>query len=115
MERFELRAPIMAQLRSILDDYPGGQMLLEGLQNAEDSGATRFEIYLDLRCHDISNIREKGLMKYYGPAFVLVDNGRGFDDNNWKSLQNLNQSGKRNSPADIGRFGMGSRLARFML
>lgn len=34
---------------------------------------------------------------------------RGFGKTEWTSLQNLHRSEKRNSPRDIGRFGMGSR------
>ena len=38
-----------------------------------------------------------------------VHTPRGFGEREWKSLQNLHQSEKKNSPRDIGRFGMGSR------
>ena len=40
MEIFELQAPIKSQILAILEDYPGGQILEEGLQNAEDSKAS---------------------------------------------------------------------------
>ena len=67
---FCLRAPIPAQLEAILADYPGGQLLSEALQNAEDSGARSFELTLDLRRHD--GIDEQ----LSGPAFVISDDGR---------------------------------------
>ena len=46
---FGLRAPIKAQLLHILEDYPGGQLLSEALQNAEDGGASEFALLLDKR------------------------------------------------------------------
>jgi HEPN domain-containing protein len=84
-------------------------MLYEGLQNAEDSGATRFDVLLDLRSHCMEGLRHPELARCAGPAFVLADNGVGFDERNWRSLQNLHQSEKKDSPREIGRFGMGSR------
>lgn len=70
MESFELKAPIRDQLKAILADYPGGQLISEALQNAEDSGARSFELTLDLRGHDVDETR------LAGPAFVLSDDGR---------------------------------------
>jgi hypothetical protein len=70
MKGFGFVAPIHASLTAILADYPGGQLLSEALQNAEDSGARLFELTLDLREHD--GIEER----LSGPAFVLSDNGR---------------------------------------
>ena len=92
-----------AQLQHILEDYPGGQLLSEALQNAEDSGATEFGLLLDLRNHP----QEDAAIT--GPAFVLFDDGSGFGGREWKSLQNLHVSEKRNSPREIGQYGMGSR------
>ena len=101
--KFRLKAPIKPQLLHILEDYPGGQLLSEALQNAEDGGASEFALVLDQRTvHGISP--ELG-----GPAFVLIDNGSGFGHKEWESLQNLHQSEKRDSPSSIGAYGMGSR------
>lgn len=103
MESFGLCAPIKEQLEAILHDYPGGQLLAEALQNAEDSKATKFSLILDTRHHlGVDDTLS-------GPAFLLVDNGGGFGDREWRSLQNLNKSEKKNSPGEIGRYGMGSR------
>ena len=85
-------------------------MLAEGLQNAEDSGATHFAIVHDTRntaaCTPAKDKREALLQ---GHAFLLLDNGRGFGQREWRSLQNLHQSEKKHSPREIGRYGMGSR------
>eukprot|EP00037_Helgoeca_nana_P037799 m.17763 g.17763 ORF g.17763 m.17763 type:complete len:3009 (+) comp9429_c0_seq1:126-9152(+) len=104
MKSFSLQSPIRPALEAILSDYPGGQLLSEALQNAEDSGASEFVLTLDLRHHtDVEDSRLSA------PAFVLSDNGSGFTEREWRSIQNLHQSEKANSPRDIGRFGMGSR------
>ena len=77
MRRWGLRAPIKDQLAAILQDYPGGQLLDEALQNAEDSWSTEFALMLDLREHDALDTR------LAGPAFVLFDNGRGLGEREW--------------------------------
>ena len=51
MEAFGLRAPIIENLQSILQDYPGGQLLAEALQNSEDARAATFALILDHRQH----------------------------------------------------------------
>ena len=52
MQRFRLQAPMKATLLNVLDAYPGGQLLSEALQKAEDSDASQFSLLLDLRRHD---------------------------------------------------------------
>ena len=44
-------------LISILADYPGGQILNEGLQNADDAGGTKFCLLLDKRRHPCDAVR----------------------------------------------------------
>jgi len=89
-------------------EYPAGQVLSEGLQNAEDAGASKFAFMLDLRRHAVP-VLDPSLQGFAGPAFVLADDGRGFAGREWESLQNLHASKKRDSPSDIGSFGMGTR------
>lgn len=103
MQRFRLQAPMKATLLNVLDAYPGGQLLSEALQKAEDSDASQFSLLLDLRRHDSAD------PAFSGPDFVLTDNGAGFGEREWRSLQNLHSSEKRNTPRGIGRYGMGSR------
>ena len=103
-KRRRLKAPIKATLRSILEDYPGGQLLSEALQNAEDSGSRSFALMLDKRQHG-GAVDER----LAGPDFVLIDDGSGLGEDELESLQNLQDSVKRDSPTQIGRYGMGSR------
>lgn len=72
----------------ILEDYPGGQLLSEALQNAEDGGASQFTLMLDLRHHQVEQ-------QIGGAGFVLIDNGVGFGPLEWKSLLNVMQSAKQ--------------------
>jgi hypothetical protein len=103
MEDDGLVVDVIPVLQSILVDYPGGQLLEEALQNAEDSGAETFSFLLDLRHHEGVDPR------LAGPAFVLLDSAKGLQDREWDSLRNLYNSKKRDNPSEIGQYGMGSR------
>jgi sacsin len=99
-------------LRNVLQQYPsGGQFFLEALQNADDTGrATKFCAMLDLRRHPAASVRppleaRQGLQ---GEAILFYDNA-GFKDRDWRSLQFMCDSEKRQSPHEAGIFGMGSR------
>ena len=67
-------------------EYPAGQVLSEGLQNAEDAGASKFAFVLDLRRHAVPGL-DPSLQGFSGPAFVLADDRRGFAGLEWESLQ----------------------------
>ena len=49
-KKFELEVPpVVKYLNSVLQSYPeGGQIIREALQNASDSAADSFEVWLDL-------------------------------------------------------------------
>lgn len=83
-------------------------MLSEGVQNAEDVGASKFVFMLDLRRHSTQGL-DPDLHRFAGPAFVLADDGSGFEERDWMSLQNLHASVKQDSPSEIGSLGMGTR------
>jgi hypothetical protein len=84
-----LVAPVVPLLKAILEEYPGGQLLEEALQNAEDQSARSFSLMLDKRTHAGVHPAVRG------PAFLLIDSGRGFGEGEWKSLRSLHVSGKR--------------------
>jgi len=83
-------------------------VLFEGVQNAEDAGASKFVFMLDLRRHSTQGL-DPDLHRFAGPAFVVADDGSGFEKHDWTSLQNLHASVKQDSPSEIGSFGMGTR------
>jgi hypothetical protein len=72
-----LVAPVVPVLKAILEEYPGGQLLEEALQDAEDQGAESFSLLLDKRVHADVHAAVRG------PAFVLIDSGRGFGEVEW--------------------------------
>jgi hypothetical protein len=57
---------------------------------------------LDLRQHEVSGLREEGLVRAQGESMLLFDNA-GFSEKDWKSLRNLHQSEKRKSPWTTGK------------
>ena len=98
MKRRSLKASVKPTLQKILEDYPGGQLLSEALQNAEDSGSTNFALMLDLRQHDSGAVDER----LVGPAFVLVDDGSGLGEVELSSLCNLHDSANATRPPTSG-------------
>lgn len=99
-------------LRNLLQQYPsGGQFFLEALQNADDTGRSgKFCALLDLRRHPCKSLREpvaaRALLQ--SEAILFYDDA-GFKDRDWRSIQFMCDSVKRQSPHEQGAFGMGSR------
>ena len=120
MSAFGLRVSPVDALKAILADYPGGQILSEGLQNADDAGASRFSLMLDKRGREEllrvseggvepGSVRRSPLLPHTQcESIVMYDDG-GFKDKDWESLQNIYASKKADAPKDTGQFGMGSR------
>lgn len=71
------------------------------MQNADDAGATRFAIMLDLRQHPLVGLRFPNLDRVQGDAMILFDDA-GFQPKDWKSLINIHQSEKKKSPFTTG-------------
>jgi sacsin len=99
-------------LRSLLQQYPsGGQFFLEALQNADDTGrAGKFAALLDLRQHTTQSLREPTAVRaaLQGEAILFYDDA-GFEKRDWRNLQFMCDSRKRDSVSEAGSFGMGSR------
>ncbi|CAK0871811.1 unnamed protein product [Prorocentrum cordatum] len=99
-------------LRNLLQQYPsGGQFFLEALQNADDTGrAGKFCALLDLRRHPSKSLRPPSAARslLQGESIVFYDDA-GFKQRDWRSLQFMCDSVKRQSPHEAGAFGMGSR------
>lgn len=119
MAAFGLRVSPVDALKAILADYPGGQILSEGLQNADDAGAGRFSLMLDKRTRSdlqasqgATNPGKKpraALLPHTQCASMVMFDDGGFQDQDWESLQNIYASVKADAPKDTGQFGMGSR------
>lgn len=106
-KNFEQRQPITTTLRSICESYPANTNLKELLQNADDAGASEFEIVLDTKSYaGLGPFLHEGLADYSGPA-VLARNNSVFTDRDFESLSSVGDSCKRHDPASTGKFGQG--------
>ena len=81
--------------------------------HAEDVSAGTFRMILDLREHKVeADPACNGVNRKYcsGPAFLLLDDGKGFRPEDWNALYKIFGSAvSKHTPGDIGRFGMGTR------
>ena len=84
----------------------------EIIQNADDARATEVKFYLDCRSlstlpHELvrSGVHSE-LDRFQGPALMCYNNAQ-FKEEDWESIQNLQQSGKANNPHKVGKFGIG--------
>ena len=99
--------PLIARLRGIIRDYPEGVGILKELiQNADDAKATRVEITLDWRNHQVKKLPDDRMVLLMGPA-MLVYNDSVFADKDFDSIRSLGQSEKARDLQKTGRFGVG--------
>ncbi len=99
--------PLIARLRGIIRDYPEGVGIIKELiQNADDAKATRVEITLDWRNHQVKELPDDRMVLLMGPA-MLVYNDRVFTDKDFDSIRSLGQSEKARDLQKTGRFGVG--------
>ncbi|XP_019860001.1 PREDICTED: sacsin-like isoform X2 [Amphimedon queenslandica] len=110
------RPPLYEMIRNILREYPSGQIFKEIIQNADDARATEVKFYLDCRVlqtlppsliSSASDAKHQLLLKEFkGPALLSYNNAP-FREEDWKSIQSLQQSGKAKNPHKVGKFGIG--------
>jgi len=86
-------------LQSFLDMAKDGQAVYEFLQNAVDAGSTHYTMVW-------------GEDEIDGNKYLLVaNNGEMFDFNSMRSILNVGSSTKTSQSANIGKFGIGFKLA----
>ncbi|CAI7990021.1 Sacsin [Geodia barretti] len=98
--------PLYVSIQKILNKYPDGQIFKEIIQNADDAGATAVHFYLDSRKHGTDYLVEPKLATFQGPA-LLAYNDAVFTDDDWQSIQRMQQSSKVKDPFKVGKFGIG--------
>lgn len=105
---FGQKVDLIARIRQALQDYPAGvSMFKEFVQNADDAGARRMQICLDMRSHSASKTAWKqNAEDLQGPA-LLVYNDAVFDDGDFTNITHLGNSDKVTKVNKIGRFGVG--------
>ena len=62
--------------------------------------------YLDNRHNGTDSLVEPELAKFQGPALLAYNNAV-FTDDDWQSIQDLQQSVKTKDPFKVGKFGIG--------
>ena len=106
-KNFEQKQPITTTLRTICESYPPNTSLRELLQNADDARASEIEFVLDTKTHAPSGpLLHEELSEYNGPALLARNNSK-FTDRDFESLSSVGDSGKRNDPETVGKFGQG--------
>ena len=78
----------------------------EIIQNADDAGASTVHFYLDNRQHRTTSLILSTLGKFQGPS-LLAYNDAVFQEKDWQSIQDMQQSVKAEDPFKVGRFGIG--------
>ena len=81
-------------------------VLQEIIQNADDAGASTVHFYLDNRTHGTHSLVEPQLAMFQGPS-LLAYNDAIFQDKDWQSIQDMQQSVKAEDPFKVGKFGIG--------
>ena len=78
----------------------------EIIQNADDAGASTVHFYLDNRAHGTHSLVEPQLAMFQGPS-LLAYNDAIFQDKDWQSIQDMQQSVKAEDPFKVGKCGIG--------
>ena len=99
--------PLTTRLSNILREYKDGLTIIkEMIQNADDAGATEFNILYDNRTHSTQKLLFKGMAESHGPA-LIVHNNSTFTDEDFENITKLAGATKANQPLKIGKFGVG--------
>jgi hypothetical protein len=95
------------RVAGILQDYPDGtQIARELLQNSEDARSRVQWYLLDHQHHTTDNLILPEMHEYQGPA-LLAGNDSLFEEDDFKSLRSLADSGKKDDPLKVGMMGIG--------
>ena len=78
----------------------------EIIQNADDAGANVVHFFLDNRRHGDASLIHPQLAQFQGPS-LLSYNDAVFQDKDWQSIQDMQQSVKAEDPFKVGKFGIG--------
>ncbi|XP_077866064.1 sacsin-like, partial [Saccoglossus kowalevskii] len=78
----------------------------ELIQNADDAGATEVKFLLDTTEYGTTSLLTQSVSKYQGAALYCY-NDSVFNDDDWESIQSVQQSVKKKDPLRTGRFGLG--------
>ncbi|CAG8610798.1 16371_t:CDS:10 [Dentiscutata erythropus] len=105
--KFKPKEPYTHRLKKILVEYPeSSQVLREILQNSDDAQSTEQVFILDHNTYHGNKLLESELSRFQGPALLSKNNTK-FNDDDFKSLENLADSEKQDQYDKIGEMGVG--------
>ncbi|KAH3758138.1 E3 ubiquitin-protein ligase MUL1 [Pelomyxa schiedti] len=106
-EDFAQHESVVDRIKGIIEDYPVGPgVLMELLQNAEDSGASKITFELDSCSYGSTSLLTPGFEKFQGPSMWCYNDSQ-FTEDDWRSISRIGQNSKRAKSNAIGRFGLG--------
>jgi sacsin len=105
-EPFGQSESLPARIRTILEQYPEGSQIKELIQNADDAGAKRVDLVLDLRTHGTETLLCPSLGLFQGAALLAYNDAK-FEERDFKSICGLAKSRKKHELGKTGRFGIG--------
>ncbi|EQC38856.1 hypothetical protein SDRG_03814 [Saprolegnia diclina VS20] len=99
--------PLTRRLAHILEQYPEGTSVLHELvQNADDAGATRVSVCLNLATYATSSLLSAPMAAWQGPALYCYNNAA-FQERDFMNLARIGQGSKLHRVSTTGRFGLG--------
>ena len=111
---FQQHEELTTRISNILNEYVvSTSVLREFVQNADDAGASRFALCLDLTSRAADG--REGLLsprlgEYQGPALLAYNNAP-FSDADFASIVKVGRSGKASDAATIGKYGLGFNVS----
>ncbi|XP_055959223.1 sacsin [Patella vulgata] len=107
-----MRLPsLIDMLKRLLEQYSGGQILKELIQNAEDGGATKVKVMFVNKHNQPSTTlqmwKENPIQFAMKEPALCVYNDGIFTKEDWDGIAAIQCSGKENEPLKVGRFGLG--------
>lgn len=91
--------PLTRRLQNVLKDYSLEFTFKEFLQNADDAGASVFELVVDWREHGCESLLTEGWKSWQGPAIHFYNDTK-FTVRDWDAIVKLGQGGKRGDESE---------------
>ena len=111
---FQQHEELTTRISNILNEYVvSTSVLREFVQNADDAGARKFALCLDMASCAAGGgegLLSPRLGEYQGPA-LLAYNDAPFSDADFASIVNVGRSGKAADAATIGKYGLGFNVS----